>query len=72
LRKSFAFTPESLFTIKPGIVFIFIPECFSRSSRNPVHLAPESAANADENEAHKRIPRQAVFCRPAVISNAVR
>ena len=42
-ENPFAFTPEPLFTISPGIVFIFIPERFSRSPRNPVHLAPESA-----------------------------
>ncbi|MBV8069837.1 MAG: hypothetical protein JO270_08035 [Acidobacteriaceae bacterium] len=43
-ENPFAFTPEPLFTISPGIVFIFIPERFSRSPRNPVHLAPESAS----------------------------
>src|SRR5258708_19666949 len=28
--------------LQPGIVFAFIPECFSRSPRNPFRLAPES------------------------------
>jgi tetratricopeptide (TPR) repeat protein len=28
--------------VQPGIVFAFTPESFSRSPRNPVHLAPES------------------------------
>jgi hypothetical protein len=29
--------------LQPGILFAFTPESFSRSSRNPVHLGPESA-----------------------------
>src|SRR5450755_4257951 len=29
--------------LQPGIVFVFTPERFSRSPRNPVRLAPESA-----------------------------
>ncbi|HTT22291.1 MAG TPA: hypothetical protein VMG82_25410 [Candidatus Sulfotelmatobacter sp.] len=29
--------------VQPGILFTFAPERFSRSPRNPVHLAPESA-----------------------------
>jgi hypothetical protein len=37
VRKPFAFPPESL--------FVFTPERFSRSPRNPVRLAPESARN---------------------------
>ena len=28
--------------LQPGIPFVFIPESFSRSPRNPVRLAPES------------------------------
>src|SRR5207302_2878198 len=38
----FAFSPESLFAFSPESLFAFSPECFSRSSRNPVRLAPES------------------------------
>jgi hypothetical protein len=30
---------------QPGIAFIFIPERFSPSPRNPVHLASESAVD---------------------------
>src|SRR5271155_1186086 len=29
--------------LQPGILFVFTPESFSRSPRNPVRLAPESA-----------------------------
>src|SRR5229473_123906 len=29
--------------LQPGIVFVFTPERFSRSPRNPFRLAPESA-----------------------------
>jgi hypothetical protein len=29
--------------LQPGILFVFTPESFSRSPRNPFRLAPESA-----------------------------
>src|SRR5271170_625124 len=32
--------------LQPGILFVFTPECFSRSPRNPVRLRPESATGA--------------------------
>src|SRR3954451_24230378 len=41
------------FHLQPGILFIFGPERFSRSPRNPLHLAPESA------------PEYAESCRPS-------
>jgi len=45
-RKPFAFPPGIAVRLQPGIVFVFTPERFSRSPRNPVRLAPESAASA--------------------------
>src|SRR5437868_1026469 len=36
--------------LQPGIVFVFTPERFSRSPRNPVRLAPESAVGMKRNE----------------------
>ena len=33
--------------VKPGILFAFTPERFSRSPRNRVHLRPESAITFD-------------------------
>ena len=33
--------------LQPGILFVFTPESFSRSPRNPVRLAPESALRCD-------------------------
>jgi hypothetical protein len=33
--------------LQPGNLFVFIPESFSRSPRNPVRLAPESAHEGD-------------------------
>src|SRR5271166_6569663 len=33
--------------LQPGIPFVFTPESFSRSPRNPVRLAPESATQAE-------------------------
>jgi hypothetical protein len=47
LQTPFTFSPESPFIFNPGTLFAFAPERFSRSSRNRVHLAPESALSAD-------------------------
>src|SRR6266853_3137057 len=33
--------------LQPGIPFVFTPESFSRSPRNPFRLAPESAPRAE-------------------------
>ena len=33
---------RNLVRLQPGILFVFTPESFSRSPRNPVRLAPES------------------------------
>jgi len=41
-RKPFAFLVGITVHVQPGILFVFTPECFSRSPRNRVRLRPES------------------------------
>jgi hypothetical protein len=51
------------FHVQPGILFTFTPERFSRSLRNRVHLAPESAISY----AHallESFPQRCVWLRP--------
>jgi hypothetical protein len=45
--KLFGFSLGITFHFQPGILFTIAPERFSRSPRNRVHLAPESAVCAD-------------------------
>jgi hypothetical protein len=40
--------------LQPGIVFVFTPESFSRSPRNPFRLAPESAASNGSGNSYRR------------------
>jgi len=42
-RKTIRLPAGITVRLQPGIVFVFTPERFSRSPRNPVRLAPESA-----------------------------
>jgi hypothetical protein len=44
--------------LQPGILFVFTPERFSRSLRNPVRLAPESALVAHARDHNRRNPSQ--------------
>src|SRR5437879_2564296 len=44
--------------LQPGILFVFTPESFSRSPRNPFRLAPESAESRE-----RETPRRG-YCNP--------
>jgi hypothetical protein len=49
-RKTIRLPAGITVRLQPGIVFVFTPERFSRSPRNPVHLAPESATGIGHHQ----------------------
>jgi hypothetical protein len=63
LQTPFTFSPESPFIFNPGTLFAFAPERFSRSSRNRVHLAPESAALEEDLHVHIHLENKILFPR---------
>jgi hypothetical protein len=44
-RGKHSISTLSNFRVSPGIVFVFSPESFSRSSRNPLRVAPDSTTS---------------------------
>src|SRR5260221_8751585 len=51
--------------LQPGIPFVFTPESFSRSPRNPFRLAPESARDTDARavgEAGSEASQEGIQC----------
>lgn len=54
--KTVRLPARNVFRLQPGIAFTFTPECFSRSSRNRFHLAPESALDPPMDAEVCRLP----------------